>query len=80
MGLGRINKMAYDKFRSEIVESYIEKYPQYGNRTIARIIFNDHPDHFLSVDLIRDMVKYRKGKSGPVKAKAIKNPRYAKSF
>lgn len=74
------SKTNYNIFRSKIIEEYIEKYSHYGNRTIARILFADHPDHFLDVEAARRMIRYRKGASGDAERQSIKNPKYAKSF
>lgn len=49
---------------SEIVIAYLEKFPNLPSKTLADKIYSDHSDKFLSAESVRNMVRYRRGKSG----------------
>jgi hypothetical protein len=63
--------------RTILAEEYIKKYPKLGNRTIARILHEDYPDIFKSIENGRDSVRLLKGSKGnKERNKTPQLPRY----
>lgn len=66
--------------RTILAEEYIKKYPKLGNRTIARILHDEAPDIFLSVESARDTVRHLRQVRGNARRNVVtKLPRYLTS-
>jgi len=57
----------------QLVNDYMEKYSDKDNRWIARLLFNDHPEHFSSVEDARSKVRYNKGAMGEKNLKRLQD-------
>ena len=58
------------KQMNDIVDEYLDKWPNLGNRTVARMIYNNNKEKFIDIESVRRMIRYRKGTNGQ-SAKAI---------
>jgi len=56
----------------EIIKSYLEKYPDAPNRTLAKLILEENPQ-FKSIESVRYYIRYQKGVSGKRNLKYLKD-------
>lgn len=64
--------------RNKIVSETLDKYPDAGNHSIARILYRDYPEYFKSMEDARYVVRYRRGKTGSHHLKYLKDKKYVK--
>lgn len=57
---------------SEIVDNYTKKHKDLPTLTLAKLIYKDYPKHFMSVESIRTMIRYRRGNCGEMKKNKAK--------
>lgn len=55
--------------KSDVVKKYVGKYPTHGNRTIANLIYKEHPNLFPTKEAARSAVRYVRGNQGKDKVK-----------
>ena len=53
-----------DSGRKKLVTSVIRKFPEADNRTLARYLYEKHPEEFASVEQARHSVRYYRGNAG----------------
>lgn len=49
---------------NDIINPYLEKYPDHSIRALTALIYKKHPDHFSTQEHCRSAVRYRRGKTG----------------
>ena len=54
-----------------IIRNYIQKYPDYPNRTLAKLIAQENPQ--FSIEDARSKIRYIKGLNGKVRLKKLKD-------
>jgi len=54
----------FDKIRRKIVFEYMDRFNDYGSLTIARKIYKEHPELFITLEHCRSYIRYYRGKSG----------------
>ena len=59
---------------SSLVDDYCAKHPDMLTKTLARMIYKNHPELFKSIEVVRTRIRYRRGAVGDEKRK------YAKEF
>lgn len=64
--------------RDKIVNEHLDKYPDAGSNTIARILYRDYPDFFIDKENARTVIRIRRGASGERNRKVLKDRRYVK--
>ena len=69
---------AYFTIRAKIIADYLDKYPEAGSHTIARILVRDYPEYFTSYDSARLAIRYRRGALGEQHRSNLKNRKYVK--
>ena len=52
------------KQMNDIIDEYLDKWPNLGNRTVAIMIYNNHKEKFIDIESVRRMIRYRKGANG----------------
>ena len=60
--------------KSDIVRPYLERFPDHGDLTLARKIFNENKLAFKDIENARKIVRYLRGHAGEKDRKAVKNP------
>jgi len=53
--------------KTEVVKKYVRQYPEHGNRTIANLIYKEHPNLFTTQEAARSAVRYVRGNFGKSK-------------
>ena len=59
----------------DVVKNYIEKYPEHGNMTIAKLIVKEHPNLYPTLESARSGVRYARGNHGNTKRSQASHPR-----
>ena len=62
--------------QGDIVKEYLKEYPTTPTLTLAKIIVDDEPDLFDSVDSARTRIRYYRGKQGKASLKALGDKRF----
>ena len=68
----------YYIIKIKLVTDHLDKYPESGSLTIARILYRDYPEYFISVENARDLIRYRRGAHGKERLRILKDKRYVK--
>lgn len=66
------NEMKYYEVRRKILFDLFDKFPDLGDRGIARILYRDHPEFFTDYEHARAMVRCYRGHSGDTMRKDMK--------
>ncbi len=61
--MGNIGYSYGNIFMKHIIKSYLEKYPDAPNRTLAKLILEENPQ-FKSIEQVREKIRYYKGAIG----------------
>ena len=64
--------------KRKILFDALEKFPDAGNRTIAKILYRDNPLLFNSIEDARKQILYYRGASGDTKRKQLKTKKYVR--
>lgn len=67
------------KFKTNIVLEYLEENADMPTLTLARTIFNENPELFLSVEQVRSTIRNYRGKSGKASLKSLKNKKFVET-
>ena len=59
--------------KKDIVQDYIQRFPELPNKTLASMIFTKEEGLFLDVEAARKMIRYYKGADGPKSKKVAEN-------
>jgi hypothetical protein len=68
----------YYQLRRKIIFDVLDRFPNHGNRTLARKLFEEHPEHFTSADNARSLVRFYRGSCGQEHLNSIKNKTYVR--
>jgi predicted phosphodiesterase len=66
-----MNKNSKTSSRTELAKSYILKYPNHNNTQIAKLLFDDYPHIFSTVESARSLVRTLVGKNGEKLREAV---------
>jgi hypothetical protein len=66
--------------RRKIITDHLDKFPDAGSLTIAKIIFRDYKEYFNTVEDIRFMIRYRRGVTGKVRLSHLMDKKYVKQI
>src|SRR5574343_413358 len=50
--------------KGELIREYLDKFPDAGSLTLARIIYKDNNALFTSIETVRGAIRYWRGQSG----------------
>jgi hypothetical protein len=65
----------------QIVLDYLAKYPQWmPSHTLASLIYKENKNHFESIESIRTVIRYYRGKIGDKKRKSLSNKEFQDEF
>ena len=64
---------------SELIKQKLLEYPDLPSRTLARMIYAMNSDIFISMESVRDKIRYYRGKAGDERRKEVLK-RYGKYF
>jgi hypothetical protein len=64
--------------RNKIINEHLDKYPDAGSNTIARIIYRDYPEFFMGVEKVRSLIRYKRGANGKLSREQLTDRRYVK--
>lgn len=64
--------------RRKIITDHLDKFPDAGSLTIAKIIYRDYSAYFQSIEHVRGSVRDFRGKHGDEKRKSLTNRKYVK--
>jgi hypothetical protein len=67
---------AYYQVKQKITFEYLEKYRDTPSNTVAKIIFQDHPEFFIDKESARSYIRMYRGKMGSHHREWIKNTKY----
>jgi len=59
--------------KQEIARPYLEKFPDHGDLTLAKLIYKKHPIAFIDVENVRAIVRRLRGHHGAYNLKSIKD-------
>ena len=68
-----------DKEICQLIKDKLAEYPELPSRTLARMIYAMNSDIFVSIESVRDKIRYYRGKAGDERRKAVLK-RYGKYF
>lgn len=68
----------YHELRGKIINEHLDRFPDAGSLTIAKIIFRDYPEWFPNVEHVRSLIRLRRGKCGKARLNQLKDKRYVK--
>ena len=69
---------AYFQGRDKVISDVLDKYNDLPSRTIARMLFNQYPAYFPTIEIARVAIQYRRGRTGEAHRKKLKDKRYVK--
>lgn len=69
----------YIETKANIINSLLEKYPENGSSTLAKLAYKENPHIFKNAEDARGMIRYRRGTSGKQKRKVLKNKKHMKN-
>ena len=64
---------------SELIKQKLLEYPYLPSRTLARMIYAMNSDIFISIESVRDKIRYYRGRTGDERRKVVLK-RYGKYF
>lgn len=59
--------MGRNKILGEVVEEYLQRFPDLPSLTISRKIYNENPELATNINNVRNVVRYRRGQLGTAK-------------
>jgi hypothetical protein len=68
----------YFQLRRKIIIDVMNRFPDFGSRTLANKVFNETPEYFNDVEHVREMIRYYRGASGKKNLMALKNKDYVR--
>ncbi len=74
-------KMDYSPFnllRQKVIFEYLDKFPEAGNMTIAKLLFNKYPDFWANLDSCRTVIRYYRGCIGIKSLNELKDKKYVR--
>ena len=66
----------YYNLRREVIFEALEKYPTHGNRTVANLLYEAHPEFFQGYEHARTIIRMYRGCQGKGQRKALTNKKY----
>lgn len=66
------------RLRKEKIEEVLSQFPDAPTRTLARKLFHDSPELFLSVETARSALRTLLGANGSLNLKLLKDKRYVR--
>jgi hypothetical protein len=69
---------SFNEIRREVLFEALEEFPEYGNMTIAKMLYNKHPELWSSLETTRTAVRGYRGAMGPRNLKYLKNKKYVR--
>jgi len=66
----------YYKLRREILFDALEKFPDHGTLTIAKLIYSQNPEYFDSLEHTRNLIRMYRGSLGKEHRDKIVNKKY----
>ena len=70
----------FDRLRQKTLLSYLDKYPNVPSNQLARMLFRDYPEYFISKEHIRRSLRYYRGADGLKSKLSAKNAGHGKYF
>lgn len=70
------NHLPYHQLKRKILFEHLEKYPDAGSNTIARILNRDYPEIYHTIEYARTIIRTYRGKNGDLSRSTIKNKKY----
>lgn len=64
--------------RDKVICNALDKYPDLGTRTVARILFKDNPILFGTIENARACISYKRGLLGDTHRKILTDKRYVR--
>lgn len=75
---GRFNDPFF-VMRRQIIYDALDKYPDHGNLTLAKLIYSQHPEFFNDVEHVRNIIRVYRGVHGKKGLEDLTNRKYVKS-
>jgi hypothetical protein len=69
----------FHQLRSKLAFECFEKYKNTSTRAMSRILFNELPEYFSSVEAARTYVNFYRGTSGKYNRDYVKNKKFFKN-
>lgn len=70
------NHSPYNQLKRKILFDHLDKYPDAGSHTIARILNRDYPEIYHTREYARTMIRTYRGKRGDLLRGNVKNKKY----
>lgn len=64
--------------RRKIIFEHLDKFPDAGTNTIAKILFRDYPGFFSDVENARDAIRYFRGAKGEKRRNKLSTKKYVR--
>jgi hypothetical protein len=64
--------------RRKIITDHLDRFPDAGSLTIAKIIYRDYSAFFSSLEDIRGTIRYFRGTAGEERRRNLANKKYVK--
>lgn len=58
------NGVPFYQLRRKIITDHLDRFPDAGSLTIAKILFRDFPGYFKDIEEARGLIRIRRGKHG----------------
>jgi len=68
----------YKKMLQQVIWDTLDRFPDAGNRTIARVLAKEHPELFHDIECARMRVRYYRGVQGSKRLQSLKNKKYVR--
>jgi predicted phosphodiesterase len=62
--------------KQDLIQEYLKKFPKLGNLPLARVIYQESPALFKSVEEVRSLVRYQRGAKGVKARKELKDKQH----
>jgi hypothetical protein len=70
----------YLQIRAAKVKEVLDRFPNLPSRTLARVLFSECPEMFLSVESARSAIRHLRGTAGERHRKQLKDLKYVQSI
>lgn len=64
----------------ETVKAYLEKFPNSGSHTLARIIYNENKELFTNIETVRSRIRYYRGSCGEKLRSKVADDKYFRTY
>ena len=70
--------MNFNDIRRKVIFEAFDNFPDHGNKTIAKYLYNKYPEYWASEEVVRTRVRYYRGVLGKQQLSQLKSKKYVR--